>query len=193
MSSDISLLFLHHITNSQNVTVCSDDSSFQCDSSNYAAMKPYEISIDVLWSCTPSLHFIVIPYFCLLHRLLPAWSEIPVQEKPTIFNRTTSVIKPSNQGLKFVFPPSLLFQRALWIQHPLTANGFAWSPTTILLPSESYYQTTRIKVRADQLCNTPRRQIRQKNKTNTFLLAPPAAMLLQHKSEKKKFHFRENF
>lgn len=49
--------------------------------------------------------------------------EIPVQEKPTVFKRMVSLIKPSNQGLKFVPPPSLLFQWALWIQHSLIPMG----------------------------------------------------------------------
>lgn len=73
------------------------------------------------------LHFILLrfPTSASFIGYFQLGSEIPVQEKPTIYKRTTSVIKPSNQGLKFVSPPSLLLQWALWIQHSLTSNGFA--------------------------------------------------------------------
>lgn len=93
-----------------------------------------------LMSCEAvHLHFILLSFHTSASFIgyLQLGSKIPVQEKPTISKRTKSVIKPSNQGLKFLSPSSLLFQWALWIQHSLTSNGFAWLPTIILLQSES--------------------------------------------------------
>lgn len=105
----------------------------------FIKLHSYETLWDFNW-CLVKLHTSTLLWFptsASFRGYFQLGSEIPVQEKPTIFWRMTSVIKPSNQGLEFVSPPSLLFQWALGIQHPLTSNGFARLPMIVLLWSES--------------------------------------------------------
>lgn len=95
--------------------------------------------------------------------------EIPVQEKPTIFKRTTSVIKPSKQGLKLVISTFTVTSEGI----VNTFSNFKWVCMITYDCSVAKWITApdnSNKSKGDQLCNTPGRQTRQKNKTNTFLL-----------------------